>query len=484
MKNYTFFIKSGALRSPFIHFNDKIDITIGSNEHIAIVGDNGAGKTLLINTILGKLPLKEGYLEHDFSPKPNNSIFENVKYISFLDCYQCSQDGYYHQQRWNSQDSEETPFVSEVLGDNLDRVFQQEFIAMVDIKGMLSKRVIMLSSGELRKFQLIETLLTEPRVLIIDNPYIGLDPLAREELSSLFDQIVTNGKTQIIVVVSSKDHIPNSITHVIPLDNLNILPKLDRQTFLNSKCDDQEDDNTLQRCLSIAEKIINMPYKEDVDSYKEVAKLKDVSIKYGNYTLVNSINWSIKRGDKWRLKGGNGAGKSTLLSLICADNPQSYACDLTLFGRKRGSGESIWDIKRRIGYVSPEMHRSYLKNIPTIEIIASGLKETIGLYSRATEEELKRCEWWMDIFGISELRDRSFMQLSSGEQRLALLARAFVKDPEVLILDEPFHGIDDKNNTIVKAIIDSFAHRRDKTIIMVSHFDYDIPPIIDKCFTL
>ena len=169
---------------------------------------------------------------------------------------------------------------------------------------------------------------------------------------------------------------------------------------------------------------------------------------------------------------------------MCADNPQSYACDISLFGRKRGTGESIWEIKQHIGYVSPEMHRAYLKNLPTVEIVASGLHDTIGLYKRPRPDEQEACLWWMEIFGIDHLRDVPFLQLSSGEQRLALLARAFVKDPELLILDEPLHGLDTYNRRRVKRIIEAFCHRHDKTLIMVTHYDRELPSTIDHRLSL
>lgn len=197
---------------------------------------------------------------------------------------------------------------------------------------------------------------------------------------------------------------------------------------------------------------------------------------FADYT---GLDWSVNRGEKWALSGENGAGKSTLLSLICADNPQSYACDITLFGYKRGSGESIWDIKKHIGYVSPEMHRSYLKNLPAIEIVASGLHDSIGLYKKVKDEDLQICEWWMDIFGVKELKDRSFLQLSSGEQRMILLVRAFVKDPELLVLDEPLHGLDLYNRRLVKDIIETFCQRPSKTLVMVTHYEEELPDCID-----
>ena len=184
------------------------------------------------------------------------------------------------------------------------------------------------------------------------------------------------------------------------------------------------------------------------------------------------------------MSGPNGAGKSTLLSIICADNPQSYSQNITLFDHKRGSGESIWDIKRHIGYVSPEMHRSYLKDIPAAGIVASGYYDTIGLFRRLTEDQMEACSGWLDTFGVSALRDRSFVKLSSGEQRMLLLARALVKDPDLLILDEPLHGLDILNKERARAIIEAFATRPSKTIIYVTHYPEELPRCIDKTLIL
>ena len=213
-------------------------------------------------------------------------------------------------------------------------------------------------------------------------------------------------------------------------------------------------------------------------------QVKELTKKYDGKAVVDSVSFRIPKGKVISLIGPNGAGKSTLLSLVCADNPQAYACDITLFGRKRGTGESIWDIKRRIGYVSPEMHRAYNRDIASVKVVASGLKDTVGLYAQPNEEENETCRAWMDIFGIKELADRTFLKLSSGEQRLVLLARAFVKDPELLILDEPFHGLDNANRQMVTDIIEAFCQRPGKTLIMVSHYKDELPPCIDHTLTL
>ncbi len=230
---------------------------------------------------------------------------------------------------------------------------------------------------------------------------------------------------------------------------------------------------------SKAEAIRNLPYNNKEYHTHEVAKLNHVSIRYGSRTILKELDWTVLNGERWALSGQNGAGKSTLLSLICADNPQSYACDITLFGIPRGSGESIWDIKKHIGYVSPEMHRAYQKDIPAIRIVASGLKDSVGLYAKPSAEEYETCRFWLNIFGLEGKENTTFLKLSSGEQRLVLLARAFVKDPELLILDEPLHGLDNNNRMLVKNVIDTFMQRKNKTLIMVTHYEEELPTCID-----
>lgn len=228
--------------------------------------------------------------------------------------------------------------------------------------------------------------------------------------------------------------------------------------------------------------ILSMPHS--AMSSDEIVRCTDVSLRYGDRTIFSGIDWCVRRGERWSLQGRNGAGKSALLSLVYADNPQAYACDIALFGRRRGTGESIWEIKKHIGYVSPEMHRSYCHHIPVIDILASGLNDTIGLYRKIHDEERDVCQAWLHIFGIDHLRDRDFCTLSSGEQRMALLARAFVKNPELIILDEPLHGLDNRNRNLARAIIRTYCSQPDKTLIAVTHYPEELDGITDKVFRL
>ena len=474
MPHYTIHVAGGVVRNPLVRLARPVSLDFMDGEHIAIVGPNGAGKSLLVDTLTGKYPLLEGELAYDFSPSASKAVYDNIKYIAFRDTYGSADANYYYQQRWNAHDQDDAPVVRDLLGTIKDDALKQQLFDLFRIEPMLEKKIILLSSGELRKFQLTKTLLTSPRILIMDNPFIGLDAATRDLLFHLLDELTRLASLQIVLVLSMLDDIPSFITHVVPVNNRTVGPKMTREDYLKAF----REQDTTQSFDELQQRILNYPYEHANYDSAEVVRLNKVSIRYGDRTILKDLDWTVMRGQKWALSGENGAGKSTLLSLVCADNPQSYACDISLFGRKRGSGESIWEIKKHIGYVSPEMHRAYLKNLPAIEIVASGLHDSIGLYKRPKEEQMSVCEWWMDIFGIAALKDRPFLQLSSGEQRLALLARAFVKDPELLILDEPLHGLDTYNRRRVKKVIEAFCQRRDKTLIMVTHYENELPATI------
>ena len=418
----------------------------------AIAGRNGSGKTLYIDQLRKQL------------------ASDKVRYIAFTDSYGVNVDGqYYLQLRWNQHDIDhETPTV----GDQLQRAYllagedteerraqRDQLYQLFHMDEFLDKYIITLSSGELRKFQLTKTLFANPKLLIMDNPFIGLDAETRDQLRDLLKLLAVERDMEIMLVMSKTDDIPSFVDEVKWIGTQETVPP-----------------HVLSP--SQQEAILSLPYTDNDYDCQHVIDMKNVCIRYGERTILKDLNWTVCNGERWALSGQNGSGKSTLLSLVCADNPQSYACDITLSDRPRGSGESIWDIKKHIGYVSPEMHRSYKRNLPAIRIVASGLMDSIGLYAIPDPQDYDKCRWWLDIFGIGHLADKPFLQLSSGEQRLVLLARAFVKDPQLLILDEPLHGLDLWNRRLTKDIIETFCQRRGKTLIMVTHYQEELPNII------
>lgn len=486
MNQFTLRIVDGEVSHPLMRLNKSLNFEFGPAEHIAIIGPNGAGKTLLVATLLGKYPLRKGKLTYDFSPSASTAVYENMQYLEFRDGYGVADSTYYYQQRWNSWDTDDFPTVREFLDLDLekDSAAMQEIVESFNLRDLFPKKMVFLSSGELRKVQLARTLFKQPRILILDNPLIGLDHNTRILFLELLDKLSQQPDLQIILVIPTGEILPQFITHVLPVDQKIVQKKLPREEY--EKIDaaqmilNQKELKKLSSALDFKLNAVSSPSKTS----SEIVRLNKVNLGYDGVQLLKQLTWTVRRGEKWKLTGENGTGKSALLSLIYADNPQSYAQDIHLFGRKRGTGESIWEIKSRIGYLSPEMHRSYLKNLPVIEIVASGLHDSLGLYKKTTEAEQAACLFWMRLLQMEHLKERSFLQISSGEQRLALLARAFVKNPELLILDEPFHGLDVYHCQRVKLLIESFCSQPDKTLIMVTHYEEDFPKIMTHALHL
>lgn len=476
-------IRNVVTRLPELRFANPLNWTLEEGQQWAVIGPNGAGKTLIADVMQRKFAFKEGEVSFGHEGK----VSDLVKSIAFKDIYSLADcRNTYYQQRWHATEADEVPTVEEIVKEHSGTVDFQKIISLFGIEDLLPKRLIFLSSGELRKFLIVRTLLQQPYILILDNPFIGLDAPSRELLVDMLQQITQLSGVQVILLLSNPDDIPEMITHILPIKEKTCLPVKTREAFLH--------DSELISSLFPSEhtegrielKKVELPVEETRKPSGHVVtfRMERVSIKYGTRTILKDLDWEVKNGEKWALFGPNGAGKSTLLSLIYADNPQSYANTFYLFDKKRGSGESIWDIKKRIGYVSPEMHLYYMENVPTLHIVGSGFFDSIGLYRKCSAEQDACALAWMKVFGIEELKERSFLSLSSGEQRLALLARAFVKDPDLLILDEPLHGLDISNKKKVAAIIERFCSRSGKTLIYVTHYPNELPASVDKRFEL
>ena len=445
-----------------------VDFVFGAGEHIAVFGRNGAGKTKLVEIILGRHPVKKGIIEYAFPSPVRKYVSENVKYLAFKDCYGGeTEQNYYLQQRWNSWDVDDER--------------------------------ILLSSGELRKHSLSKVLGTEPCLLILDNPFVGLDAASRLVLGEQLRAIVQGGKTSLMLVLSREDEIPPFMTHVVEVKDEVVLPKKRLADWLAERgtetCRKEQACGPGQaistgdaHCNADSPTLENGPSAlraaDAPASSPEIVRLNKVTIRYGERTILKDLDWVVRKGEHWSLTGPNGSGKSTLLGLVCADNPQSYACDISLFGRKRGSGESIWDIKKHIGYVSPELHRSFKRDITAERIVANGLRDFHGLFTKANEEEIRTARKCLERFGAGHLAGTSFLNMSSGEQRIVLLARAFVKNADLLILDEPFHGLDDENVRMVRGIIEEYCQNPDNTLLMVTHRMEELPSCIDHNLTL
>lgn len=411
-------------------FGEPVNMQLNEGDTVIICGPNGSGKSTLADMLRGKRRLRSG--------RRDTAEGLSICYASFDDQYSTGVDtgSSAYQMRWNqgARDEDFEPRVRDVLKDG------QDFVLM-DFGSMMDRTVVSLSSGEFRRLQLAKMLASKPQVMIIDNPFIGLDREGRQTVGLLLKHLAADQGIAVVMTACDRTESPP-------------------QTGV-STCPDDSGTNA-----------------------PPVMEARNITVHYGRRTILRDFNLTIREGEHWALKGPNGSGKSTLLSLICADNPQGYACDITLFGRRRGTGESIWDIKKNIGFVSPEMYRAYRRNLPVKDIVASGLHDTTGLFRQPKTEDYQSVSQWMERFTISRWAERSYLSLSGGEQRLVLLCRAFVKNPPLIILDEPFHGLDDHYRQLATGIITDYCSQQGHTLIMVSHYDEDFPPIIDHSIIL
>lgn len=423
-----------------------ISFQILPGQKTAIVGPMGSGKTSLAKALAGRL-FRTG--EVFFSSR--NS--DKRAYVMFVEQQhqfknRSNLSEFYLQQRFNSSDCEDAYTVEEELA-GLD---VGDWVSIFELSELLKRPMIQLSNGENKRLQIVKSLAYQPDWLILDNPYVGLDVNGREILSKGLLSLALKGIQ--FILVSSPGDVPDFINQVI---------ELPFTRMVDAK---------------------PAPLLRPLDLFEIAVKMEKVQIKYGTKTILSDFSWKVNRGERWAIKGPNGAGKSTLISLITADNPQAYSQDITLFDRKRGTGESIWDIKRKIGYLSPELHLYFKEGGSCFSVVASGMFDTMGLFKRLTEEQTDQVNHWMAVMGIAHLKERSFLQISGGEQRMVLITRALVKNPELLILDEPCQGLDRVQTEHLKTVLDYLAANSEMTLLYVSHYDRDIPSCVNQVLEL
>lgn len=422
----------------------------------ALVGDNGSGKTTFANI------LEKG--RHAYG---NNLSFlrpgMKIKMLSFSDIHSLSgMEAQYHAQRMEATMNDLVPTVAEALGDVCRNPKWKELCEAFSLKDAEDKKVNYLSSGELRKVITIRALVSAPDLLILDNPYIGLDAPSRKEFDSTLSALPRQS-TSVLMLIADAEEIPDYADAVITMEKCVI-------TGLYAG---------KEEARSVKRKLTALPAVEDIalpdcpvrrDLPHEISfAIRDGHARYGDKEIFSGVNWTVRNGEQWVLRGPNGSGKSLLLSMVCADNPQGYANDITLFDRRRGTGESIWEIKDAIGYVSPEMQRFFKSNATALEILVQGTRNALNKFRPVTEEERELAFRWLDMLRIRHLATRRFNELSDGEQRLVLLGAAFIKQPAFLVLDEPLHGLDRSNKENILRIVNEISSRRHTSLIYVTH---------------
>ncbi|MEG3657200.1 ATP-binding cassette domain-containing protein [Arenibacter palladensis] len=315
-----------------------------------------------------------------------------------------------------------------------------------------------MSSGEQKKALLKYIFHLKPDYIVLDNPFDNLDKDAQKDLKASLDHISKN--TFIIQLISRKADILPFITQEMILERSTIRPLASGPEV--TKKDNPSVDTSFSG--RIPKPITPTDYEESV-----LIDCKDISVIYGDKRVLDKINWTIKKGEFWQLIGPNGSGKSTLLSMITGDNHKGYGQQLYLFGQRKGSGESVWDIKKRIGYYTPAMTDKFSGLHSCLNMVISGMNDSVGLYLRATENQKALAKEWLIILDMWHLRDVLFADLSAGQQRMVMTARAMIKHPPLLILDEPTAGLDDESAMLFISLVNKIAKESKSAIVFVSH---------------
>ncbi|MBO7367336.1 MAG: ATP-binding cassette domain-containing protein [Paludibacteraceae bacterium] len=467
-------------RIPGVEFKAPLSFSINKGEAWAFYGENGSGKSLIAQIIKGQYGIKSGEITYAFMEEERRKAggvaypSQFIRIVGFEAAYTMSsfRDAYY-QQRFSSMETDWYPKVRELLPDTEEGCRTAEMLNLVPL---MDSSLITLSSGQLRRLLIAKAMLEHPRMLIFDNPFIGLDVKSRKMLNSVFKILMEDG-VQLIFLTPTLRDIPPVTTNVLYLDKLEC-----RYAGLKKGFDsiNVKEEAPVQSEFDLS----RSGYDSGSKDFDVAVKMEHLDIDYADVVYQHDLNWTIRKGEKWALLGPNGSGKSTLLSYIFADNPQAYSKPLMLFDRKRGTGESIWDIKRHMGFTSSEMHLYYLENVPCHSVVESGFFDSVGLYRRPSEEQKAFAMSLMAHLGIDGIAEKGFLKVSSGEQRLVLFARAVVKNPDLLILDEPFHGIDFKHKMMCLKLIDTYLKQKDKSIIFVTHYREEIPKAVEKIFEL
>ncbi|MBN2349874.1 MAG: ATP-binding cassette domain-containing protein [Bacteroidales bacterium] len=433
-------------------------LQICNGQHLAVVGENASGKTTFGKALAGILPVIRGTADY-YIP------FEKITSVNFQSTLKLSShENPYLQQRWNSFDSIHAPLVKDYFWpdgkiNSETKKLLHEFGAEV----LLNKKNIELSNGELRKIELIRAFSSDARIIIIDNAFIGLDQEGTRILKDTLNKI-SKSKTLVLLALET-DELPDFITQTLYCRDMLVY----REPIIQK---------TGKALKHLPVNLIPVyPALPDI-----MVSIEDVNINYDGQEILKSINWQIKAGEHWALIGPNGSGKTTLLSLFIGDNPQAYAQKIWLFGRQRGTGETIWDIKRKIGFISAELHQ-YCPRHHTVQQVL--IDDIAWIYPGIDRKEiLRNAGIWIKWFGIAQSFDTLFGQLSSGEQRLLLFIRTLIYPFALLIADEPCQGLDEQNVQKIKSVFHYIAKNTGASTIYVTHRHMELPESTRLVFDL
>lgn len=463
------------------HFHLNINsLIIKPLQHTIVLGPNGSGKSALAALVAGEGELVAGQRQIS----SNNKVTANIAWVS-VEKQQALIEAEKQKDCADILDVIAIPTtVEEILFDGLqpseiEHTLLTRVTHIFALTDMLQRPFRALSTGETRKLLLAKALLCQPKLLILDEPWDGLDNQACTDFNALLLEI--SSQTTLVLVLNRLSEVPRFCQQIVLME----LGSVQWQIQVDDDLTEQlthisQLQHMQQQDLALPAKDSDSFAPHPLDSNAPLVKLTNAKVNYAENIVFSGLNWIIQPQQHWQVTGPNGSGKTCLLNLITGDHPQCYVNDIYVFGYQRGSGESIWQIKQYIGYLSNAFHLDYRVNCSLLQVVLSGFYDSIGMYQQATKNQIALAEQWLALMALDKQSARPFQELSFGDQRLVLLARAMVKHPALLILDEPCNGLDDINRLKVLALIDLLAREGSTTLLYVNHHQEDVIPSIKQ----
>ncbi|MCF2946973.1 ATP-binding cassette domain-containing protein [Paraglaciecola aquimarina] len=478
-----------SLSSCLIRFQSSFELNItelniSKLQHTVVLGRNGSGKTALSAFLAGNGTLESGAADiikqlRWVSIEQQQALIEAEKQKDCADIWDVIPE----------PTSVEEVLYEGIESSQLDQNLVLKVLKCFSLEPLLERPFRALSTGETKKLLIAKSIISEPSLMILDEPWDGLDNKTCIGLSELLLSI--SDKVTFLFVLNRVTEVPSYCQQLVLMDNAEIQwqAKVEKDSAgdlnndVNSKLDELI--TQVKQLQHLQQVELRLPQTDSeifgprpLNSNDPLVKLTNAKVQYGDSVVFKDLDWTIQANQHWQVTGPNGSGKTCLLNLITGDHPQCYVNDIFVFGYQRGSGETIWQIKQYIGYMSNVLHLDYRVNCSVLHVVLSGFYDSIGLYKTPTTRQISLAHQWLSLMALEDQATTGFQQLSFGDQRLVLIARAMVKHPSLLILDEPCNGLDEINRLKVLALIDLLARQGTTSLLYVNHHQEDVIPSI------